>query len=212
MKVIAINGSPRKNGNTSILLNKALEGARSQRAETELINLYDIDFKGCTSCFACKIKGGSSYGKCIMKDELSPVLEKVNTADALILGTPVYFWNVTGEMRCFMERFLFPITEYTLKPKLTSRKMHTALIYTMNITEKTVKEGKLDEVLFPNERILKRFFGECESMYCTDTYQFSDYSKVVSDKYDEKEKARRHKEVFPEDCQKAFDIGVRFAK
>ncbi|SPF52384.1 hypothetical protein SBF1_5670010 [Candidatus Desulfosporosinus infrequens] len=54
MKIIAINGSPRKKWNTDILLNKALEGAASQGAETELIHLYDLNYKGCISCFACE--------------------------------------------------------------------------------------------------------------------------------------------------------------
>lgn len=61
MKVIAINGSTRKQWNTGTLLNKALEGAASFGAETEIINLYDLNFKGCTSCFACKIKNGKSF-------------------------------------------------------------------------------------------------------------------------------------------------------
>ena len=58
MKIIAINGSPRKKWNTSTLLENALEGAASQGAETELIHLYDLDYKGCTSCCACKLKDG----------------------------------------------------------------------------------------------------------------------------------------------------------
>ena len=62
MKILAINGSPRKNSNTATLLKKALEGAAAQGAETELIHLYDLNFKGCISCFACKLKDGKSYG------------------------------------------------------------------------------------------------------------------------------------------------------
>ena len=54
MKVMAVNGSPRKDWNTGTLLNKALEGAKSIGAETEFIHLYDYSFKGCISCFACK--------------------------------------------------------------------------------------------------------------------------------------------------------------
>ena len=91
MKVMAINGSPRKKWNTSTLLEKALEGAASQGAETELIHLYDLDFKGCTSCFACKLKDGRSYGKCAMKDGLTEVLEKLFETNAFILGSPIYF-------------------------------------------------------------------------------------------------------------------------
>lgn len=67
MKIIAINGSPRKNRNTATLLNKALEGAASQGAETELIHLYDLNYKGCVSCFACKIKNGKSYANALSR-------------------------------------------------------------------------------------------------------------------------------------------------
>ena len=56
MKFLAINGSPRKQWNTATLLNKALEGASSEGAGAELIHLYDLNFKGCTSCFECKLK------------------------------------------------------------------------------------------------------------------------------------------------------------
>jgi len=97
MNVLAINGSPRKHWNTAMLLNKALEGAASQGAETELIHLYDLNYKGCISCFACKLKGGNSYGKCAYQDDLTTVLEKIETADAVILGSPIYLSNVTGE-------------------------------------------------------------------------------------------------------------------
>jgi len=58
MQVIGINGSPRKQWNTATLVAKALEGAAAQGAQTELVHLYDLDFKGCTSCFACKTRGG----------------------------------------------------------------------------------------------------------------------------------------------------------
>ena len=96
MKVLAFNGSPRKTWNTATLLNKALEGAVSLGAETEMIHLYDLNYKGCISCFACKMRGGKSYGTCALKDDLTPILKKVYEADALLLGSPVYFFRVTG--------------------------------------------------------------------------------------------------------------------
>ena len=111
MKVIAINGSPRKKWNTATLLQNALDGAASQGAETELVHLYDLDYKGCTSCFACKLKNGRSYGKCAVQDGLTPVLKKIEVADALILGSPIYFGSVTGMMRCFMERLMFAVPD-----------------------------------------------------------------------------------------------------
>ncbi len=117
MKIIAFNGSPRKKWNTATLLRKALEGAASQGAKTELVHLYGLDFKGCISCFACKTKGGKSYGKCAVKDDLTPVFRKIEKADAIILGSPIYFGNISGEMRSFMERLLFPYLTYTKPPQ-----------------------------------------------------------------------------------------------
>jgi multimeric flavodoxin WrbA len=64
MNVIAINGSSRKKWNMATLLRYALDVAASQEAETEQVHLYDLGFTGCTSCFACKLKGGKSNGKC----------------------------------------------------------------------------------------------------------------------------------------------------
>src|SRR4030042_352817 len=113
MSVLAINGSPRKEWNTAALLNKTLEGAASQGQEIELVHLYDLHFRGCKSCFACKKRGGKSYGRCAVKDGLTPVLEKVQEADALILGSPLYFGSITGEMKSFIERLLFPYLTYT---------------------------------------------------------------------------------------------------
>ena len=101
MKLVAINGSPRKNGNTAKLIKKAIEGAQSSGADTELVHLYDLKYSGCISCFNCKRKNGASYGKCSVKDDLTPVLEELESADAVILGSPIYYYSVSGEMRSF---------------------------------------------------------------------------------------------------------------
>jgi len=210
MKVFAFNGSPRKTWNTAILLNKALEGAASKGAVTEMIHLYDLNYKGCISCFACKMRGGASYGKCALKDDLTPVLAKIDEADAIILGSPIYFFRVTGEMRSFMERLLFPYLEYADPWRsLVSRKIKTGIIYTMNITEEEMKEVSLGYSLDANEAILKLIFGASESLYCYDTYQFEDYSKVVADRINVEVKEQRRKEVFPKDCEKAYEMGCR---
>lgn len=216
MKVIAFNGSPRQNWNTATLLEKALAGAASQGAETELIHLYEIDFKGCISCFACKTKGGRSYGRCAVKDDLRPILKKVLQADAIILGSPIYFGTASGEMRSFMERLLFPYRPYADKrdprQSLFPKKIHTGFIYTMNVTEKQMKALEFDQHPLHNERVLKLIFGASESLFCFDTYQFEDYSKVVADRFDVEQKTKRRREVFPIDCERAFEMGARFAK
>ena len=211
MKVIAFNGSPRKKWNTATLLEKALEGARSEGAETELIHLYDLNYKGCISCFACKTIGGQSYGRCAVKDDLTPILKKVEEADAFNLGSPIYYGTVSGEMRSFMERLTFPYSVYSNPPQsLFPRKIHTGLIYTGNAKEEEMNE-RFGQHLRINEMVLKMIFGASESLGSFDTYQFDDYSKVVSDRFDPEKKAKRRKEIFPIDCQKAFDMGARLA-
>ena len=212
MYIIAINGSPRKNGNTATLLNKALEGASSQGATTELINLYDLNFKGCVSCFACKLKGGKSYGKCAYKDELTLVLDKIESADAVILGSPIYFGDVTGEMRSFIERLVFQYLVYDENySSLNDKRKPIGFIYTMNAPESMIKEIEYDRIISRYENYFEKFMGPTESLLATDTYQFSDYSKYVATAFDAAAKAKRRQEVFPQDCQKAFAMGIRFA-
>ena len=156
MKMIAINGSPRKKWNTAILLQKALEGAASKGADIELVHLYDLTYKGCISCFACKTKDGPSYGKCAVKDGLTPLLEKIGHIDAMILGSPIYYGTVTGEMRSFMERLLFPYGTYTDPPgSLFPRKISTGFIYTMAATEELAKERGFHHHTDRNEMVLR---------------------------------------------------------
>jgi multimeric flavodoxin WrbA len=212
MKFLAINGSPRKKWNTATLLQNALDGAASQGAETELVHLYDLDFKGCTSCFACKLKGGKSYGKCAVRDGLTPVLDKIPEADALILGSPIYFGTVTGMMRCFMERLMFPYLMYTRPPaSLFPKKIPTAFVYTMNVSEQQMKEIYAMHI-GANEHVLNTMFGHAESFFSNETYQFEDYDKVVFSYFDPEERKERRRAVFPQDCKRAFELGAVLVK
>ena len=214
MNILVVNGSPRKNWNTATLLRKALEGAASQGAETEYIYLYDLNFKGCQSCFSCKMIGGKSYGKCARKDDITSILERVKGANGIILGSPVYLGAVTGAMRSFLERLIFPYLVYDGTSTLFPKKINTGFIYTMNITEAALHSGRLglDKHISATEIFLKRIFGSSESLLVTDTYQFNDYSKVFAPQFDAVQKAKRRREVFPIDCRKAYDMGARFAK
>jgi multimeric flavodoxin WrbA len=213
MAVIGINGSPRKTWNTATLVSEALKGAASQGAETELINLYDIDFKGCTSCFACKLKGGKSYGKCAYDDDLAPVLGKMENAYAIILGSPIYLGSVTGEIRSFLERLIFPYLVYDAsRSTLFPRRIPVGFIYTMGMEEGLMRKVGYPEHLRVTEMVVERIIGDSESLFVTDTYQFDDYSKYVSSAFDAEEKAKRRREIFPQDCRKAFQMGARLVK
>ncbi len=209
MKIIAINGSPRKNKNTVTLLNKALEGAKSQGSEIELINLYDLKYRGCISCFACKRKDGE-HGKCAMKDDLTPVLEKLKTADAIIFGSPIYNMNITSGISALLERFVFSNVIYSTEiPTVYPRKIQSGFIYTMGITEKYMEDTGYKLILKPYQDSISMVLGTpIKLLYSYDTYQFTDYEKYESSMFSEKEKAKHRAEQFPIDCQKAFDMGV----
>jgi multimeric flavodoxin WrbA len=210
MKLIAFNGSPRKKWNTATLLEHALKGAKSEGAKTELIHLYDLDYKGCTSCFACKRIGGKSYGHCAMKDDLQPALKKAGAADAILIGSPIYYAITTGETRCFLERLMFPYSVYDKeRSTLFGRKIRTGFIYTAGAKEEMVREIGFDRNAQATEMAMARIFGSCESMFVTDTLQFDDYSKYVSTLFDLAEKKKHRDEQFPEDCKKAYDLGAR---
>jgi multimeric flavodoxin WrbA len=213
MKIIAFNGSPRKKWNTATLLNKALEGAAAQGAKTERIHLYNLNYKGCKSCFECKKINGKSYGKCAVKDDLTPILGKIEEASAIILGSPIYLGAMTGGTRSFLERLTFPYLVYDKeRTSLFKKKMPVGLIYTLGAPEERIKEmGYMQQFDFM-EMIIKRIFGAAETLVVADTYQFDDYSKYVSTGMDVAAKTRRRQEVFPVDCQKAFEMGARLAR
>jgi multimeric flavodoxin WrbA len=213
MKVIGFNGGPRKSWNTATLLSKALEGAAANGAETELVNLYEVDFKGCISCFACKTKGGKSYGRCAVKDGLAACLQKVEEADAFAVGSPIYFGGTTGVTKMFLERLWFPFMTYTDPPaSLFPRKMPTAFIATMGAPEERAREFGFVQHVASTEMMMKMIFGACRSLSSFDTYQFQDYSKMAADRFDPEAKARRRAEVFPKDCEAAYDLGARLLK
>lgn len=212
MKVIAVNGSPRKSRNTATLLQKALDGAKSRGAQTEVIHLYDLNFKGCISCFACKRKNTKHVGHCSMQDDLTNVLDKILESDILLLGSPIYFGNITGEMRSFLERLLFSNLSYNEgHPSVFQGKQSSGFIYTMNVPEEFIKQINYEAVFQQHQNLLQRLMGKSEYMISTDTYQFDDYSKYEASMFDEKHKAQVKAEQFPIDCQKAFDMGVRLA-
>lgn len=212
MKVIAINGSPRRNWNTDLLCQEALKGAASCGAEVELIHLYDYCFKGCISCMACHLKTSMDQYLCFYKDELTPVLQKCLDADVLIIGSPIYYGQVTGMVRSLMERFLFPLDTYAIDEnghRITKRKkiVPSAFIYTMNANETQLRQYGMDQRLRSNEKNLKGILGHCESMYCCDTYQVNDYSRYTVTIFAPEHKRNQKEIQFPLELQKAYNLG-----
>ena len=213
MKIYAINGGPRKKFNTAKLLQSALDGAAaapcSETVETEMIHLHDLNYKGCVSCFSCKRVGGKSYGHCAVKDDLAPVLEKLSQADGLIFGSPIYFGNVTGMMRSFLERLMFPFFVYDKDySSLAPKRMPTAFIYPMNVSSEEMEQYGYLQNLKGMETFVGRLFGEPQVQHAHNTYQFDDYSKYVCERFSEPEKAAYRDAHFPQDLEQARRIGA----
>lgn len=208
--ILALNGSPRIKGNTASMLQAALDGAASAGSETRLIHLYPLKFKGCVSCFSCKLKGGR-HGVCAMKDELTPVLELMAKADALIFGSPIYYYNVTPELLGLLHRFLFSNMLYTKKDRWQfARVVPSAFIYTFGVGP-TLTES----ILKPFEPVHKRMGDmlgfEPEICCAANAWQFHDYSLYEADAFDVVAKRQYRQDVFPLELQKAHDLGRRLA-
>lgn len=216
------NGSPRKNKNTALMLESAMKGAQAAGAECEMVHLYGIDFKGCKSCFACKLKNSQCNGLCAIKDDLRPVLERARQADVLVLGSPVYYSYPTGVMRAFMERLMFPVGTYMYeRPEgednghagrhitLRDKVIPTAMILTMNCPEDYMKQIGYPAILEENAKCLDDIFGYSETLYAFNTYQFNDYSRYDFNLFSEEDKRRYRDEHFDIDLHNAFELGQR---
>ncbi len=217
MKVIGINGGARKNWNTDTLVKKALEGAASAGAETELVELYAEPVKGCLECFACKRKGIDTGGLCAIRDNLRPLLEKAHAADAIIIGSPNFFGYPTGMVRSFIERFLYPLSSYQIengqfKRVLGKRIIPAGVIFTMNSDEDFYKTGGYEVSLGMTKSNLENILGYAEQYNSYATLQFKDYSKMNANYFSEEERINRHATQFPIDEQNCFEMGIRLVE
>ncbi|MBQ9432928.1 MAG: flavodoxin family protein [Synergistaceae bacterium] len=217
MKALFVNGSPRKNWNTHKMLESAMQGAKDAGAECELVHLYDQPFKGCVSCFACKLKNAKTHGLCAFKDALTPILEKALASDVLVAGSPVYFSYPTGMFRSFIERLLFPIMSYNVnpdgtRPRAIDKVIHSGIIYTMNCPEDFAPKMHYPELLAPNAQAMGMILGDCETLCAYNTCQFADYSRYDSGMFSEADKAKYRDEHFPVDLKNAYELGKRLAE
>ena len=118
MKVVALNGSARKNGNTAILLNTVLEELQREGMETELIQMDGIALPGCRACYKC-FKNKNRHCS-VETDMLNEVIDKMLAAEGILLGSPTYFSDVSANMRAFIERcgFVARANDYMFKRKV----------------------------------------------------------------------------------------------
>lgn len=99
MKILALSGSPRENGNTDKYLKVVLEECQAQGAETDFVRVCDLSVKGCKGCYGCVQKKA-----CVWEDDFQSVFEKIMWADAILLGSPVYHSSITPELKAVLDR------------------------------------------------------------------------------------------------------------
>ena len=207
--IIIIDGGPRKTFNTASMLKKFAEGATSvsDQIDVKTIRLYGLDYKGCMSCMACKVKGKAT-NVCKFKDGLTPVLEEIAQADGLVLGSPNYFGEVTGQMRSFLERLAFPWLSYNDYSLTAPKRMPVLLIETQNGTETQNNCNGYGSM----EYCIAQALGQPEKLTAYNTYQVKNYANYELAGFSEEAKRKYREEHWEEDLQKAFDAGKRMAE
>ena len=159
MKILGILGSPRRGGNSELLLDKALEGAGSVGHDTEKIVLNELKFSPCQECAGC-----AKTGKCVIDDDMQIVYKKLNEAGAIILATPVFFGSLPAQVKAMIDRCqCLWVAKYVLKKDtgLKAKKGYLILVSAAN-----------RDSFFKNaESIVKNFFSVLGvefkgSLYC----------------------------------------------
>ncbi len=208
-KIIIIDGGPRNNMNTAKLLQKFAEGAKSVGSDMEVktIRLYDLDYKGCMSCMACKLKGKAS-NICRFKDALTPVLEDIAHADGLVLGSPIYFGEVTGQMRAFLERLSFPWLSYNDYSLTAPKCMPVVLIETMNGTPDRNNSNSFGSM----EYCITSALGKPQRIVAYNTCQVAKYDRYELGGFSEEAKHAWRDAHWEEDLQKAYEAGKKMAE
>lgn len=208
-KIIIIDGGPRKNMNTAKLLQRFAEGAKSASNDVEVktIRLYELDYKGCMSCMACKLKG-KAQNICRFKDALTPLLEEIAQADGLVLGSPIYFGEVTGQMRAFLERLSFPWLSYNDYSLTAPKRMPVVLVETMNGTPERNNSNHFGSM----EWCITTALGEPQRIIAYNTTQVANYGNYELGGFSEEDKHAWRDAHWEEELQKAYEAGHQMAE
>lgn len=208
-RIVVVNAGPRKGWNTDTLLTEAARGAESAGAEIVRFDLFRLEkYTGCISCFGCKKE--KYKGQCICRDGLKPVLDAIRESDGLIIGSPNYLSELTASFRALYERLIFQNLTYNMdNPCCNEHFIPVLLIMTSNAPD-TMYRPMMENY----QQVLSNFVGPTELLISGDTLQLKDYSKTDWEwsLFDPEAKKARHETVFPQECQKAFEMGAALAR
>jgi multimeric flavodoxin WrbA len=174
---IILNGSPRRHGNTAVLVKWLEEALQGQQWATRTHNLYALNFRGCAHCDACK-KVFDSHG-CALRDDLNPILNEILQADLIVVASPIYCWATSGCMSAALERFYAFSKEERALSLLKGKKMLGAF----------TSGGDYFDGMELCVAMLKQLCGYCEVSYaatiaaanCTTPYELSQRSTLQQD-------------------------------
>lgn len=207
-RIIAVNAGPRKGWNTDTLITEASRGAADAGAEIIRFDLFKLErYTGCISCFGCKKE--KNKGRCICKDGLTPVLDAIRESDGLIIGSPNYLSNVTASFRALYERLIFQNLTYNREnPCCNAHSVPVLLIMTSN-----APDNMYTDLMNSYQQTLSSFVGPCNVLVSGETLQLKDYGKTdwPWTLFDPEARQKRHEEVFPLECKKAYELGTALA-
>ena len=210
MKTIFINASPRKEWNTALMLKEAQRGAEEASAETEYVDLYDLSFTGCRSCLACKRKEADK-NKCYWNDDLSPLIDKILHADAVVIGSPIYLGQPSAGFRALYERLVFCCLSYDGGPGYFKGKVNVGLIYTMN-APRDYYEKNMRPAFEGTEHFLGvSLRGDVKVVAACETLQVDDYSKYNMAAFSETARREGREKRFPKDLEAAHKLGFELS-
>jgi multimeric flavodoxin WrbA len=119
-QVVIFNGSPRMDGNIATILNTIARGAQDGGAQVKTYTLFKMKFMACQSCFNCRLE----KGECAINDEITAALQMVKTADAVVIGSPIYMMQMSGPVKNLYDRF-FPLMDTSYQPRYGKKKFLT---------------------------------------------------------------------------------------
>lgn len=210
MKVLALNATYRPDGTTTRLTEKALEGAASRGAGTEMIMLVDHDIQYCTNCLTCYSDLGAEIAPCVINDDVRQILERIDRADAVIVASPVHCGFVTALMHAFVERATFTLCRPTgelagLKgcpePRLTGKVRASATIVSAGGVPPDMRQFCDMGTPFLKDFAEMAFNGQVVG----DMYAAALFPRQLSD--EEYSRAFFHRELTEDQFKEAFDLG-----
>lgn len=149
MRIVCLLGSPHTAGSSATIANHVLKVAGELGAETRSFELNRLTYRGCQGCYACKTK----LDTCVLKDDLSEVLTAVSEADAVVLASPVYYGDITSQLKGFIDRtYSYLVPDYITNPQ-PSRLASKKLVFVL--TQGQPEEAAFSDIFPRYDRFLK---------------------------------------------------------